>query len=61
MSNAAIDKLVWVLVYAGLFIAGLGIWFMEHHRAVGWTLLLAGGVLIALGALLIWVRSRRPE
>ncbi len=60
MSNDTIDKLVWVLIYAGLFIAGLGLWFMEHHLAAGLSLLLAGGALVALGALLIWVRSRRP-
>jgi len=59
MDNATIDKLVWVLIYAGMFIAGLGIWAMEHRPAVGWTVLLAGGAMIVLAALLIWVRSRR--
>jgi len=61
MSNATIDKLVWVLIYAGMFIAGLGIWYMEHHLAIGWTLVLVGGAMIAVAAFLIWVRSRRTE
>jgi hypothetical protein len=59
MSNATIDKLVWVLIYAGMFVAGLGIWYLEHHLAIGLTLLLAGGAMIAVAAFLIWVRSRR--
>ena len=61
MKNETIDKLVWVLIYAGLFISGLGIWYMEHHLAIGWTLVLVGGALIVLAAFLIWVRSRRTE
>jgi O-antigen/teichoic acid export membrane protein len=60
MSNAAIDKLVWVLIYAGLFSVGLGLWFMEHHGAAAWSLLIGGGAFCAVGALLIWLRSRRP-
>ncbi len=59
MKTATIDKLAWVLIYAGLSIAGLGLWYMEHHLAVGWTLVLVGGAMIALAAVLIWVRSRR--
>ena len=59
MKNETIDKLVWVLIYAGMFVAGLGIWYMEHHLAIGWTLVLVGGAMIAVAAFLIWVRSRR--
>jgi hypothetical protein len=61
MSNKAIDTLVWVGIYAGLFVAGLGIWFAEHHLALGFTLMLLGGGLIAAGAVLVWLRSRRPD
>jgi hypothetical protein len=60
MQNATLEKLIWVLVYAGLFGAGLGIWFMDHHRAVGWTVFVSGSALVIAGAVLIWVRSRRP-
>ena len=42
-----------------MFVAGLGIWYMEHHLAIGWTLVLVGGAMIAVAAFLIWVRSRR--
>jgi hypothetical protein len=60
MPNRTLDKLIWVLIYVGLFCAGLGIWFMEHHQTVGWTMLVSGSVLVIAGAVLIWVRSRRP-
>jgi hypothetical protein len=59
MSNSTLDKLVWGCIYAGLFGAGLGIWFLEHSAAVGWTLAVGGAGLVLVGALLIWIRSRR--
>jgi uncharacterized membrane-anchored protein YitT (DUF2179 family) len=59
MGNSTLEKLIWVFIYAGLFAAGLGIWYIEHHLAVGLTLLLAGGGAIVAGAVLIWIRSRR--
>jgi hypothetical protein len=60
MDDTKLDKLVWPLIYAGMFIAGLGIWFMEHRPSAAWSLLIGGGTLIGIGALLIWLRSRRP-
>ena len=60
MSNQALETLVWVCIYAGMFGVGLGIWFSEHHLGVGVTLIAVGGGLIAAGAVLIWLRSRRP-
>jgi len=59
MSNKTLDKLVWICIYAGLFALGLGIWFVEHHLAAGLSIALGGGALVALGAFLIWLRSRR--
>jgi hypothetical protein len=60
MTNKTLESLIWVLIYAGLFGAGLGVWFMDHHLAVGWTLFLLGTGLVAAGAVLIWLRSHRP-
>jgi len=59
MRNKTLETLVWVLIYVGMLVAGLGLWFMEHSQAVGWTLLLCGAGLVVAGAVLIWVRSRR--
>jgi hypothetical protein len=60
MTNRTLDRLAWVLIYAGLFGAGLGVWFIEHHLAVGLTLLIGGIGLVAAGAVLVWLRSRQP-
>jgi hypothetical protein len=43
-----------------MFGFGLGIWFTEHHLAAGVTLMSFGGGLMAAGAVLLWLRSRRP-
>lgn len=60
MATKTFERLTWVLIYAGLFIGGLGLWYMDHILAVGWTLLLGGGGMLLCGAVLVWVRSRRP-
>ncbi len=60
MSNARLEKLIWVLIYAGLFVFGLGIWYVEHSLAIGSTLMTAGAIGVGAGAVLVWVRSRRP-
>ena len=60
MTNKTIEVLVWICIYAGLFVFGLGIWFTEHHLAAGITLMAFGAGLVAAGAVLIWLRSRRP-
>jgi hypothetical protein len=59
MRTATLEKLVWVLIYTGMAVFGLGVWFIEHSLAVGSTLLVFGSASIAGGAFLIWLRSRR--
>jgi len=58
--TATIDRLAWVLIYAGLFAAGLGVWMMEHHLIMGWSAFVLGGSACAAGVVLILIRSRRP-
>ena len=60
MSKHTLDVLVWVCLYAGLFVFGLGLWFRKHHLAATVTLMSVGGALVATGVLLLWLRSRRP-
>jgi hypothetical protein len=59
MQTATLEKLVWVLIYVGMAVFGLGVWFIEHSRAVGSTLMVFGGLSVVGGAFLIWLRSRR--
>ena len=59
MDNSTIDKLVWVLIYSGLLLVGLGVFLMRSDTVVGWVVVIAGALDAAAGAVLIWVRSRR--
>jgi len=59
MSNPKrIEKWVWILIYAGLFVGGLGLAVQRSDAAMGWGIASIGGALIVAGALLIWLRSR---
>ena len=53
-----IERLIWILIYAGLFAAVLGAATLSRNAPAGWTLIAVGGVLAACGVMLIWIRSR---
>ncbi len=62
MKNSTLETWVWVLIYGGLLVLALGIAVQQRgDAALGWTLALAGGMVAAVGVLLIWVRSRRKD
>lgn len=53
-----LHKLIWVLIYGGLLALVLGIATARTDDALGWTLIVGGGVLAAVGVVLILVRAR---
>jgi hypothetical protein len=55
---AWIERLIWILIYVGLFAAVLGAAMLSRSAAAGWTLITVGGILAAGGVMLIWIRSR---
>jgi hypothetical protein len=60
-SNKAIARLhtlIWVLVYAGLLTLVLGLTVQRVDDTLGWSMVLAGAAVAALGFVLIYVRSR---
>jgi hypothetical protein len=57
-SIARLQALIWILIYAGLLTLVLGLSAARIDHAVGWSLVLAGGIAAAVGFFLIWVRSR---
>lgn len=61
MSSAFLDKLIWILIYGGLLVLGLGLAVREEAAGWGLGLTIGGGVAAAIGFVLIAVRSRRPE
>ena len=58
MSTRKVETWVWVLVYGGMIVLGIGLAVQPTDPGTGWAIVCAGGVLITLGALLVWVRSR---
>jgi vacuolar-type H+-ATPase subunit I/STV1 len=58
LSTARIEVLVWVLIYGGLLVCGIGIALSRGGRSYGWGFVAAGLAAAAVGALLIWWRSR---
>lgn len=57
-TKARLDRLIWILIFGGLFAAVLGYASRPTAPATGWTLMVIGGALSAVGVVLIWVRSR---
>ncbi|HEY4067854.1 MAG TPA: hypothetical protein VGM74_13225 [Burkholderiaceae bacterium] len=49
---------VWVLVYAGTLLVGIGLTARRSDSGTGAIVIWIGAVLIAAGALLVWIRSR---
>ena len=53
-----LQKLIWVLIYGGLLTLALGIATARTDTATGWVLMVGGGVVAAVGVVLIAVRAR---
>jgi hypothetical protein len=61
MSPRTADRLIWVFLYAGLLTVGLGLSVRGSDADLGWALVAAGGVAAAVGAVLVYVRSRMQD
>ena len=55
--TARLHKIIWTLIFGGLLTLILGIFVGETDDAIGWVMIGAGGVMTAVGALLIYARS----
>jgi hypothetical protein len=60
-ARAWTERLVWILLYGGLFGVVLGLAAMKYSAGAAWSLLVVGGVLAICGTVLIWVRSRQGD
>jgi hypothetical protein len=61
MSIAALDVLIWVLIYGGLLLVCLGVFVLRSAEGLGWGLIGVGAVAAVAGAALIVVRSRTKD
>jgi len=55
---ARLQALIWVLIYGGLLILVLGLSVQRLDDAIGWSMVVGGGIVAAVGAALVYVRSR---
>ena len=55
---AWIDRLVWTLIYGGLFTLILGLAALPAHAVANWSLIVVGAALVIAGVVLIGVRAR---
>jgi len=58
MTTGRVDTWVWVFVYAGILVLGVGLSVGRTDGALAWAAAAIGIFFIALGALLVWIRSR---
>lgn len=61
MKSSTLDNLIWVFIYGGLIGVGLGLSIGRSDEALGWTVVTGGIVAAAVGALLVYVRSRMSD
>ncbi|WP_310383911.1 hypothetical protein [Roseateles sp.] len=55
---ARLETLAWVFVYGGMLLGTLGLFVLGRDDLLADVLLGAGGLAVALGMFLIWLRSR---
>jgi len=58
MAPATLEKLVWVLIYGGLFALSIGYFLQPESDWLGWLFIAVGGIAVAAGVVSIWIRSR---
>jgi vacuolar-type H+-ATPase subunit I/STV1 len=59
LTVARIEVLVWLLIYGGMLVIAVGFALRELHSLLAPAFGVTGLALIALGAALVWLRSRR--
>lgn len=56
--TSLVEKLVWIYVYAGMVLLGLGLAVQRSDAGIGWAIAAIGSMSIVIGIVLVWVRSR---
>ena len=58
MNKTTLEKWIWILIYGGLLIAGLGLSIQHRDGSFGSSVSVAGALAAGLGVVCIFVRSR---
>ena len=56
-----LETFIWTLVYGGLLVLVVGVFMSRNREGSGFEMMVVGGVLAFIGAVLIYVRSRLRE
>lgn len=56
-----LETLIWTLIYGGLLALVVGVFMSRNREGSGSEMMVVGAVIAAIGALLIYVRSRLRE
>ncbi|MCY1167322.1 hypothetical protein [Polaromonas sp.] len=55
---ARLQALIWILIYGGLLTLVLGLSVQRTSDPIGWSMVVGGALVAALGVVLIYVRSK---
>jgi membrane protein DedA with SNARE-associated domain len=61
MRAKQVQNWVWILIYAGMILFALGMAVRQRDPALGGAIALPGVALVAIGIVLIWIRSRMKD
>ncbi|MDP3083061.1 MAG: hypothetical protein Q8N44_05145 [Rubrivivax sp.] len=61
MTTAGVEKWAWLLIYIGLLVLCLGVFVEVRSASLGVQLEVAGALGVAIGVLMIWLRSRMKD
>ena len=53
-----LDLAVWLFIYAGIALLGLGLFVIPVEATLGWAIAPVGLLLVVIGVVLLWLRSR---
>ena len=56
-----LQKLIWVYIYGGLLSIVIASFVRPTDASIAWWMTVIGGAVVALGVVLIYVRSRLKE
>ena len=61
MNIQRVESWVWLLIYGGMGLLGLGLSVQSTNATMGWSMVALGGAGALIGVVLIWVRSRMRD
>ena len=61
MKPSKLYILTWPLIFGGALVLMLGVSTLSADESIGWTIVITGATLLAVGVLAIYLRSRIPD